>query len=215
MTPHGHGTHADHEAAWEGRAAAYAAESDAFQRRSGPQVDAALLDAAQVGPGMRVLDIACGAGHTTAAAAARGADALGVDRSPSMVAAARERHPGVRFAVGDMLRPPAGPWDAIVCRFGAHHAGAEWLAAARHALRPGGRLALAEPRQAPHGDMPGKRDAAGWVAALRAAGFEDVEASTVDVAPPAPGADDGHPLRGPVLVVRGRRPLGGPRMPNR
>jgi len=45
----------------------------------------ALLNAAAVGPGTHVLDVACGPGHVAAAAAARGAIATGVDLAPGMV----------------------------------------------------------------------------------------------------------------------------------
>ena len=54
----------------------------------------ALLDAAGVGAGTRVLDVGCGTGHGTAAAAARGAQATGIDLADGMLARARERHPG-------------------------------------------------------------------------------------------------------------------------
>lgn len=47
-----------------------------------------------------VLDVGCGPGHVTAALAALGADASGVDLSPRMVEHARRLHPGLRFEVG-------------------------------------------------------------------------------------------------------------------
>src|SRR5687767_1037147 len=86
----------------------------------------ALLDAVGVARGTRLLDLACGPGHTTAAATARGASALGIDLSPQMVGAARKRFPEVAFQVDDMRALPAGPWDAIVCRFGVHHVDPSW-----------------------------------------------------------------------------------------
>ena len=46
---------------------------------------AGVLDAAAVGPGMRVLDVASGPGWVTAGAAARAADAIGVDFAEAMV----------------------------------------------------------------------------------------------------------------------------------
>jgi ubiquinone/menaquinone biosynthesis C-methylase UbiE len=55
----------------------------------------ALLDAAGVKAGTRVLDVATGPGYVAACAAARKADVLGVDRSPSMVELAHNRHPDV------------------------------------------------------------------------------------------------------------------------
>ncbi len=106
-----------------------------------------LLDAAHVTKGTRVLDVACGPGYVAAAAAARGADALGVDFSSEMVQEARRRHPGVRFEEGDaeQLPFPASNFDAVVTNYGMLHFGRpeRALAEARRVLRPGGRVAFA------------------------------------------------------------------------
>ncbi|MDN3563918.1 methyltransferase domain-containing protein [Paeniroseomonas aquatica] len=51
-----------------------------------------LLDAARVGAGQRVLDVATGPGVAAGAAYGRGADVVGVDVSPGMLALAREAH---------------------------------------------------------------------------------------------------------------------------
>ena len=65
-----------------------------------------LLDAAGVGPSrarMRVLDVATGPGYVAAAAAGRGADVVGVDFSPLMIAEARSflyRAPWIALAPG-------------------------------------------------------------------------------------------------------------------
>jgi SAM-dependent methyltransferase len=48
-------------------------------------------------PGVRVLDYGCGVGRLTAALSDRDADVVGVDISPAMLAAARARHPRLRF----------------------------------------------------------------------------------------------------------------------
>src|SRR5215831_1409144 len=66
------------------------------QQSSGP-----LLDASAVGAGSRVLDVACGPGFLTAAAAMRGASAIGVDFSSAQVAVAARGYPGLRFEVAD------------------------------------------------------------------------------------------------------------------
>ncbi len=50
-----------------------------------------VLDAAQVVPGERVLDVACGTGNAALAAVARGAHATAVDGAEGLVALARER----------------------------------------------------------------------------------------------------------------------------
>jgi SAM-dependent methyltransferase len=54
-----------------------------------------------------VLDLGCGPGHVTRVLADLGLDAAGVDVSPAMVARAREAHPGLEFAVGDLRTLPA------------------------------------------------------------------------------------------------------------
>jgi SAM-dependent methyltransferase len=60
-----------------------------------------LLDAVNLRHGARILDVATGPGYVAAAAAARGARALGVDFSAPMVAHARAINPAVEFQEGD------------------------------------------------------------------------------------------------------------------
>ena len=60
-----------------------------------------LLDAARVGPGVRVLDVGCGPGSLSAAAAARGALVTGVDLAEGMLAQARRNHPEIEFVHAD------------------------------------------------------------------------------------------------------------------
>ena len=69
--------------------------------------------------GARVLDAGCGAGQMTAELAARGADVLAVDISPSLVDIARKRLPvdlagRVTFASGDMLAAKLGRFDHVM-----------------------------------------------------------------------------------------------------
>ncbi|SHL85913.1 Mg-protoporphyrin IX methyltransferase [Roseovarius litoreus] len=69
--------------------------------------------------GARVLDAGCGAGQMTAELAARGADVVAVDISPSLVAIARKRLPidlsaRVKFHSGDMLSDRLGSFDHVV-----------------------------------------------------------------------------------------------------
>jgi ubiquinone/menaquinone biosynthesis C-methylase UbiE len=107
----------------------------------------ALLDAAAVGPGMRVLDVASGPGRVAACAAERGAVATGVDLAPGMVALARRLHPGLEFHEGEVGALPFGDgdFDALVCGFGLGHFPDPERAAAECArlVKPGGRLAFA------------------------------------------------------------------------
>ncbi len=105
-----------------------------------------LLDAAGAGPGVRLLDIACGTGALAAEAARRGAEAIGLDFAPTMVAEASRRHPGVEFQAGDAeaIPLPDASVDAVTCSFGILHMERpeRVLAEAARVLRPGGRLAM-------------------------------------------------------------------------
>jgi magnesium-protoporphyrin O-methyltransferase len=69
--------------------------------------------------GARILDAGCGAGQMTTELAARGADVLAVDISPSLVEIARKRLPvdlagRVTFASGDMLADKLGRFDHVM-----------------------------------------------------------------------------------------------------
>ncbi|MCU0986986.1 MAG: magnesium protoporphyrin IX methyltransferase [Acetobacteraceae bacterium] len=70
--------------------------------------------------GTRILDAGCGTGAFAVAAAARGADVIAIDLSPTLVGLARERaeaHRGpgtITFRSGDMLDPALGEFDHVV-----------------------------------------------------------------------------------------------------
>jgi len=195
MTAHDH-MHGDTAASWDEHAAQYAIKAEGLE----PLLQAAteaMLDAVELRPGMRLLDLGCGVGHSTAAAVARKADALGIDRSPAMIDAARERHPELRFAVGEMRSPPPGPWDAVVCRFAGHHVDPAWIEQAHRVLRPGGRLAIAEvehPHAAP--DHDGKVGPAEWRRRFEQAGFTEVRSEPCAI---------GHGWP-PTWIIAGRKP---------
>ena len=76
----------------------------------------AVLDAAGVGPGTRVLDVGCGSGLTLVLAAQRGATPSGLDISPGLLGIARERLPAAELCEGDMESLPHrdAAFDAVV-----------------------------------------------------------------------------------------------------
>jgi ubiquinone/menaquinone biosynthesis C-methylase UbiE len=103
-----------------------AGRADAYDRVVGrvtARVIEPLLDAAGVGSGTRLLDVATGPGHVAAAAAARGAAAVGLDISEEMLARARLLYPRVDFRRADAERLPfeEGAFDAAVAAFLLHH----------------------------------------------------------------------------------------------
>jgi SAM-dependent methyltransferase len=106
----------------------------------------ALLDGAAVHAGSRLLDVACGPGFVSEAAAARGAQPVGVDVATAMVERARLRCPHLTFVVGDALRLPFpdASFDAVTMNFGILHVSPpeRALAEARRVLVSGGRLAF-------------------------------------------------------------------------
>jgi SAM-dependent methyltransferase len=105
-----------------------------------------LLEAAEVGAGMRVLDVATGPGHVAAAAAARGAEPVGVDIAEGMLAVARRDHPQLDFRLGDAEALPFADcsFDAVVGAFVLNHLPRPEVAATEfvRVLAPGGRVAL-------------------------------------------------------------------------
>jgi SAM-dependent methyltransferase len=133
--------HAFERTGWESIPRAY---QDAFGTLT-TQAIGPLLDAAHVGPGVRVLDVATGPGYVAAAAARRGAAVVAVDFSTAMLAEARRHHPRIDFQAGDAeaLSFPDASFDAVVMSFGLLHLGRpdRALAEAYRVLRRGGRVA--------------------------------------------------------------------------
>jgi len=140
-------------AQWEETAQAWDRWTPLLARWLGPATEA-MMEAAGVGPGARVLDIAAGAGDQTLVAARRAGPAghvLATDISPTILRYAKaaadkaglanvetreldgERH--------DLL--PAASFDAAISRVGLIYFPDQQraLAGIRHALKPGGRFA--------------------------------------------------------------------------
>ncbi len=95
---------------------------------------------------MKVLDIACGPGYSAGLAAARGAEAIGLDFASSMVKKAAELYPTASFKKGDAESLPFQDhsFDAAVCAFGLLHFADpdRAIAEAFRILKPGGRYAF-------------------------------------------------------------------------
>jgi SAM-dependent methyltransferase len=128
---------------WEsGRASPYHRGLGAMTSRPVP----VLLDAAAVGPGSAVLDVATGPGYAAAVAAERGADVVAVDFSSEMVELAAELYPDVEFRQADANALPFedGTFDAVVSNLLMPHV-SDLPAVVRElarVVRPGGRVAL-------------------------------------------------------------------------
>ena len=95
-----------------------AAIYDRFVGRYAPRLSAALIEAAGVGSGDRVLDVGCGPGGLTRALAdlTGAGNVAAVDPSQSFVAACRQRVPGadVREAAAESLPFDAGSFDVVL-----------------------------------------------------------------------------------------------------
>lgn len=105
---------------------------------------------AEIGPGQRVLDVACGTGALARAAAERvgpNGSVVGLDPNPDMLAVARRKRPAIEWRDGraEALPFPDRSFDAVVSQFGVmffeDKPGA--LREMMRVLRPGGRLAVA------------------------------------------------------------------------
>jgi SAM-dependent methyltransferase len=123
--------------------------AEAYDRLFGTVTRAAIaptLDALNLLPGQRLLDIGCGTGQTVAAALERGVAACGIDLAPAMVALARRRCPTGTFRVGDAeaLDEEDGVFDSASCLFGVNHFPDQEraIAEAFRILRPGGLFAF-------------------------------------------------------------------------
>src|SRR5581483_9274161 len=106
----------------------------------------AALDALEIGPATRLLDVGCGSGLALRLAADRGADVTGLDASEGLLAHARRRLPGAPLVEGEIEHLPFtdGSFD-IVTGFNSFQCAARTMR--------GGRLPRSD-RQAPASTTP-------------------------------------------------------------
>jgi SAM-dependent methyltransferase len=163
--------------------------------RGGDDLEA-MVGAAELSGGERVLDVGCGTGFTAFAFAPHVAEVVALDLTPAMLEQARALAgsrglSNLRFETGDAMALPFADrsFDVVTCRVCAHHF-SDPAAAAREAarvLRRGGRFLLVD-SVAPESpaedtflnaielirDPSHVRDhrVSEWLSLLRAAGFE-------------------------------------------
>jgi SAM-dependent methyltransferase len=108
---------------WRAGAAGWVENEALFDRVFTP-VTHALLQAAALERGQRLLDVGCGSGTLLVAGIAAGASVVGVDIAAGMVDAARRRAPEATVVLGDaqtadlLAAAPGAPFDRVVSRFG-------------------------------------------------------------------------------------------------
>lgn len=97
-----------------------------------------------VGPGTRLLDVACGAGLAVRHAAAMGATVAGIDAAVALVDVARARTPEADLRVGSMFELPwPDRWADAVVSVNGIWGGCEGALAEMHrVVRPGGSVAI-------------------------------------------------------------------------
>ena len=105
---------------WTVGAEGWVAHRDLFEAELGRFADS-LMDAVELGPDDRVLDVGCGTGALLERALEQGAVGVGVDISDKMVEAATALVPAASFVVADAQTDDLnalGPFTAVVSRFG-------------------------------------------------------------------------------------------------
>jgi SAM-dependent methyltransferase len=160
--PTGHEKNADQIAYWNGPGGQRWANRQQTQDVLLQPVADILIDRAQIKAGEHVIDVGCGSGAISIAAAERAGTTgrvLGIDVSGPMLTRARQIAPPglpVDFVLADATAYPFEPasFDLLVSRFGVMFFAepAHSFANLRRALKPTGRLAFAcwrEPRENP------------------------------------------------------------------
>jgi SAM-dependent methyltransferase len=116
-----------------------------------------LVDAAEVSSGMSILDVGCGPGYVSAAAAERGAIPTGLDFSREMIAIAKKMFPRIEFREGDAQNLPFADtsFDRVLANFALLHLADPERACAKafRVLKSGGKFGFtvwAPPSESPY-----------------------------------------------------------------
>lgn len=189
-----------------------------------------------VGPGIDLLDIACGSGFAIARADRGGATTAGIDASAALIDIARRRAPDSDLRAGDMFQLPwpDASFDVVTAVNGIWGGCDDAVAEAHRVLRPGGRIGLTfwgpghalelrdwfialgtstpsvgeEMMSLANIGAPGVAEAM-----LEGAGFSEVERTGVQSVLEFPDAEIAwRALRSPGLVVPALRDVGEPEL---
>lgn len=127
---------------WERLSVGYHRHWEALTTQAVPR----MLADTEVARGMRVLDVACGPGYVSGAAAAWGASTVGVDFAQNMVALAQKNFSELNFQTADAEDLPfsSDSFDVVLINFGVLHFPnpEKALAEAYRVLKTDGKLAF-------------------------------------------------------------------------
>ncbi len=167
---------------WGRRAVDFAAMAEPSNCREYVAVHSQL----DIGPGDRVLDVACGSGLAMELARLRGAEVAGIDAAGRLVQVARDRNPDSQIVIGDMADLPweDNSFDVVTSFRGIWGTTPKAMAEALRVLRPGGRVAMTV-----WGDV-GKSPGAWVFAPFRWAGSTRVEHQAKMVSLGRPGVGE-------------------------
>jgi ubiquinone/menaquinone biosynthesis C-methylase UbiE len=127
--------------AYDRRASDYAAAIEPTFRPAHRRI----IELTQIGPGIRVVDLATGTGGVAREAAAAGAQVTGIDVSPGMLEIARNSSPaGITYVLAEAgtLPFPDHSFDVATCGFGLSHMphASQVLSEVRRVLKPNSTL---------------------------------------------------------------------------
>lgn len=108
------------------------------------EVITAIFSRTGLGPGVELLDVACGSGVAIRHAAAMGATAAGIDAAAALVQVARDRNPDADLRLGSMyeLPWPEKRFDVVTSINGIWGGCEPALEEAHRVLRPGGMIGI-------------------------------------------------------------------------